>query len=440
MKEQQAVSALQDSLKENGIETRKMPRAAALRVSFMGAYHRVTYAGEGKGWLVNGYNEAGDPVKISELQALCEELSAPVAEEAAPELEPAQAEDSGNDEAAPNPEPTPGEETEIFTPGEEIEKDAIGIPTPGEEVEIFTPGEEVERDAIGFEIEKIKLIARINGRATKLRVSGEDVCLRVVGKSLIQSTLEELQLVWERVDLLTRDEVSKHSEAIALAKAGEESEEAIGQFYEFGPDGQINEGRDLQTFLSETSLEDFFPGCVVEVEESAIATPELINQILSLSSQLGAEAVCTEKGVYRELTSLALPDCSISELHFILGRLTELSQFVGTDDSEPIPEEALSEDERKANAFGAQFVKNFLCDDAIAPPGEEIEEAIALNLNPEPVQRRHYIKWIHKLSNLSNVAVLPHEAEFLKDPEECPLADLKKIIDRLLRPTAEVTR
>ncbi len=233
MKEQQAVSALQDSLKENGIETRKLPRAAALRVSFMGSYHRVTYAGEGKGWLVNGYNEDGDPVKISELRSLCEELSpvaiTPVAEEAIGQP------------------PSESDDVEIFTPGEEIEKDAIGIPTPGEEVEIFTPGEEIEESRLDLFLESVK-------------------------------------------------------------------------------------------------------------------------------------SVCDEEG------------WSISQV-----------------DHESF-----------------EIITN---EDAIAPNPESV--------NPESVKRRHYLKWIRKLSNLSNVEILSHEAEFLKDPENCPLADLKKIVNRFLSlPTA----
>lgn len=159
MKEQ-AVSALQNAFKENGIETRKLPRAAALRVSFMGSFFRVTHVGEGKGWLVNGYNETGDPVKLSELRSLCDELS-----------------------------------------------------------------------------------------------------------------------------------------PVAIAPATDEAAEV------------------------------------------AIGNSELINQILSLSSQLGAEAVVSEEGVYRELTSLALPDCSISELNFILGRLEELA---GITTNSPAKDDAIA--------------------------------------------------------------------------------------------------
>ncbi|AFY80182.1 hypothetical protein [Oscillatoria acuminata] len=95
------VLEMQNAFKENGIETRKLPRSAALRVSFMGSFFRVTHAGENKGWLVGGYNEEGDPVKLSELRSLCEELS-PVAignsESSNPE--PAQGEELATDEAA----------------------------------------------------------------------------------------------------------------------------------------------------------------------------------------------------------------------------------------------------------------------------------------------------------------------------------------------------
>ncbi|MCT7955737.1 hypothetical protein [Laspinema palackyanum] len=199
----------------------------------------------------------------------------------------------------------------------------------------------------------------------------------------------------------------------ALPLPGETSapapgEEVEGQFYQFGPGGQIHEGQDLETFLSETSLQDFFPGCVVEVEEDAIAAPpsecmdekssieekaiatpeegtdpdagakfKLIESILSLSSQLG----CEGEGVAQKITGKSLTFCSVKELNLVFGRLTRLSQLVGKDDSEPIPEDELSEDEKAANAFGAQFVADFLegGEGAIVPVPDCEEMAAALN-------------------------------------------------------------
>lgn len=90
---------------------------------------------------------------------------------------------------------------------------------------------------------------------------------------------------------------------------------------------------------------------------------KLIQSIRSLSSRLGSES----EGIAQKLIGKSLTFCSVKELNLIFGRLAQLSQLVGTDDSEPIPDEELSEDEREANAFGAKFVADFLEGDGAAP-------------------------------------------------------------------------
>lgn len=95
---------------------------------------------------------------------------------------------------------------------------------------------------------------------------------------------------------------------------------------------------------------------------------KLIQCIRTLAASLGAEAVVSAEGTPIEFTNQALASCSMSQLEFIFGKLTELSQFVGADNSEPIPDSELSEDEREANAFGAKFVADFLEGDAAPEP------------------------------------------------------------------------
>jgi hypothetical protein len=120
-------------------------------------------------------------------------------------------------------------------------------------------------------------------------------------------------------------------------------------------------------------------------DPDAGAKSEWIQRITSLSSRLGAEA----DGVTRKVTGKGLTFCSVAELQKVFSRLAQLSQLVGTDDSEPIPDDELSEDEREANAFGAKFVADFLEGDGAAPEPEPFpykwEDLVELKFAVPPV-------------------------------------------------------
>lgn len=154
------------------------------------------------------------------------------------------------------------------------------------------------------------------------------------------------------------------------------------------------------------------------LDPDAKAKFDLINRIHFLSSQMG----CEPGGIARKITGKNLSSCSLSELEFIFNRLAQLSQIVGLDNSEPIPEEELDDGEKAANDYGKEFINNFLTGTHENQIEKGDEEAI----------KRRYSQWIHRLAKRAGVAILPNEAEFLADPEECPLADLRKIIDRLV--------
>ncbi|MCT7965176.1 hypothetical protein NG799_02360 [Laspinema sp. D1] len=149
------------------------------------------------------------------------------------------------------------------------------------------------------------------------------------------------------------------------------------------------------------------------------AKAEWIQRIRSLSSRLGAEA----EGVAKKVTGKSLTFCSVAELQKVFSRLAQLSQLVGTDDSEPIPEEELSEDEREANAFGAKFVADFLegGDGAITDSPETISLAQLLeqgtNLQPVPDGPFANPMWrIGFFYNGVSHAFLP---DLFKSSEEC---------------------
>lgn len=55
----------------------------------------------------------------------------------------------------------------------------------------------------------------------------------------------------------------------AIAENSCMDEDFEGEFYQFDPSGAIHKGQDLESFLSQTSLQDFFPGCVVDIAEDS---------------------------------------------------------------------------------------------------------------------------------------------------------------------------
>jgi hypothetical protein len=156
------------------------------------------------------------------------------------------------------------------------------------------------------------------------------------------------------------------------------------------------------------------------LDPDAKAKFDLINRIHFLSSQMG----CEPGGIARKITGKNLSSCSLSELEFIFNRLAQLSQIVGLDNSEPIPEEELDDGEKAANDYGKEFINYFL---NTGTHENQIDKG-----DEEAIKRRYSIQWIHRLAKRAGVAILPNEAEFLADPEECPLTDLRKIIDRLV--------
>ncbi|MCT7971102.1 ASCH domain-containing protein [Laspinema olomoucense] len=440
MKEQQAVSALQDAFKKNGIEARKLPRAAALRVSFMGSFHRVTYAGEGRGWLVNGYNEAGDPVKISELQALCEELA---------KLEPAQGEASDNDEAAPNPGPAQGEDLrQLQSAITSIEGTTYCNKAPRQNALLFD-----------FQGEQYRVDAEENGWVVEL-VFGSGQHLERLQK-LIPNLVASGAIATPEPDTITGKAITLQQPwAWAICRLGKNIENRSwptihrGELY-------IHAGRGWDATGAAWIAQNF--------------NVEVPPQNKMASGELVAKCQVTECKHWSDTKEENLPWSEKFGFQWFLEDVEVLKNPIplqgklGIFPFSVVDPAAMDPCDVDSNAWCV--ANSPIADDEIdelGVPGTQVGSFTMLPTREDEaaVRRRHLIKRIYALASRTGVRIDGDSGLTLRDPEECPMADLEKICNQLLtlppisdgiewwrsrqdddhgepinyRPTAEVTR
>lgn len=393
MKNQKSINTvleMQNAFKDNGIETRKLPRSAALRVSFMGSFFRVTHAGEGKGWLVNGYNEDGDPVKISELRSLCEELS-PVAGNSEPSnSQPAQVEELATDEAADVAiNPVPGEDaivhidlTEIL---ESVEEDAITSeePSQGEELASLTPGQIVLLDVIDA-------IAPPTDQIT--------------GKAIT------LQQPWAWA--VTHLEKNIENRTWPTTHRGE-------IFIHAGKGWDANGAAWIEQNFN------------VEIPpQSQMASGELVAKCEIVDCQHWSETKehhlpWSQKFGFQWF----LEDIEVLETPIPLRGKLGIFPFSVVDPK------AMDPNDVDSNAWCV--ANSPIADDEIddfGVPGTKVGSFTMLPTREDEaaVRRRHLVKRIYEMARRTGVKVSDEESAILDNPEKCPMADLEKLLNQLL--------
>ncbi|MCT7955709.1 hypothetical protein [Laspinema palackyanum] len=428
MEEQQAVLKLQRAFKESGIQTRKLPRSAALRVSFMDSFFRVTHAGEGKGWLVNGYNEDGDPVKLSELRSLCEELS-PVA------IAPAT--DEAAEVAIASPEPALGEELAGITPespvADEAAEEAIGNsePAQGEELAGITPKspatDEIDIDSSGLFLESVKSVCVESGWT--LSQTGEDTFDILVPE-------DEDGAIAPPTDQITGKALTLQQPwAWAITHLGKNIENRVwptdyrGELYIHAGKGWDANGA---AWIEQNIGAKVPPQSELAAGE-LVAKVNLVNcQHWTKTAEQREHAAAGSRNLWWQSFGYHwfLENIEVLETPIPLRGKLGIFTFSVVDPKVMDPCNVDSNAWCVANAPIAddEIIVDF------GVPGTKIGGFTLLPTREDEsaVRRRYLIGQIHNLARRTGVSVSKEESEILVDPEECPMADLEKLLNQLL--------